>query len=131
MVIAALIAGWIVYMIAMILTIYDGLLSLIFQPIMGLLASVLFVGAALIAGVLFRIPALGRIWRSSWMWAAGVVFSSIFLMCFGSMLGLRQCYLDPETGQQFAGLHSGVALASYFALLFAITHWPLKKGDAA
>ena len=27
--------GWIIYMIGMLLTVYDGVLSLIFQPVMG------------------------------------------------------------------------------------------------
>jgi hypothetical protein len=57
----ALCVGWIVHMIAMVLTVYDGLLSLLFQPLMAALWSTVFTAAALICGFLvFRIPLLGR-----------------------------------------------------------------------
>lgn len=38
-VIIAWVLGWLVYMIAMVLTVYDGILSLMFQPIMGAIVT--------------------------------------------------------------------------------------------
>ena len=37
--VAAFGLGWIIYMIGMLVTAYDGVLSLIFQPVMGLIVS--------------------------------------------------------------------------------------------
>jgi hypothetical protein len=69
-IVAAWILGWIVYMIAMMMTVYNGLLSLIFQPIMGALTSTIFVGEALLVGLIFRIPVIGKAWTSSRWWDA-------------------------------------------------------------
>lgn len=119
--------GWIIYMIAMLLTIYDGLLSLIFQPIMAAICSALAVGAALLAGLFFRIPHLRRGWSATVIPAVALVITSLALMCFGYELGLRHTYTTPDTGRQLESLRSDVFLASYFALVSAIANWPSRN----
>jgi len=122
----ALAVGWVVYMIAMMMTVYDGLLSLILQPIMAVFWSVLTVGCALLLGLIFKIPVLGRLWRKSSLPAILLISASLFTLCFGYSLGLRQSYTDPETQQQIVLLRADAALGSYFVLLFTIANWPLK-----
>jgi len=124
---AAFAIAWIVYMVAMVLTVYDGLLSLIFQPIMAVFCSAFVVGVAVAFGQLLRLPLLSRWWNATGAWALVLILGSLFLLCFGYHIGLVETYTDPETGCSFQALHSGVALGSYFALIFAIANWPLRK----
>jgi hypothetical protein len=116
--------GWVVYMIAMAMTVYDGFLSLIFQPFIAVFVSAIFVFMALIVGLVFRIPAVGRLWRASRWTAIVLIALSLSLMCFGSAMGMTQTFIHPDTGEPIVGLHSAVALSSYFFLLFAIANWP-------
>lgn len=124
-IVAAWMIAWIVYMIAMVLTVYDGVLSLLFQPIMAALTSTLFVGAAVLVGLVFRIPFIGRVWKASWLWAASLALAGILVMCFASTFGLTSIYTNPETKTQFTGIHPIAALVGYFSLVFSIANWPL------
>lgn len=122
----AFVVEWIVYMIAMMMTVYDGIISMIFQPIMAVLCSGSFLALALLVGLILRIPVISRWWRSSRLWALTLVLGSLFILCFGSFLGVTQVYTDHETGRQFTGLHSAAALGGYFALIFGLSNWPLR-----
>ena len=46
---------------------------------------------------------------------------------FGSVLGLKQTYIVPDTHPSFEGLNITATLGSYFAVIFAIANWPFKK----
>lgn len=124
---AAWIVAWATYMIAMMISTYDGLLSLVFQPIMAALASTLFVGAALLLGLIFRIPAIGRVWGSSWWWSASLAAGSLSMMCLGSTLGLTWVGHDPESGKSVTILNPVAAVGSYFLLIFSIANWPIPN----
>jgi hypothetical protein len=126
----AFVVGWAVYMVGMVLTVYDGCLSLLFQPIMAALWSSLTVAAALASGLILRLPGLRRWWRSSMLWAASIAGASLFLLVFGYALGLRSTFVDPESGVEFQALQVGVAIGAYFALLFAIANWPAPRRRA-
>ena len=125
-ILVALFVGWIVYMIAMVMTVYDGLLSIIFQPIIAVICSAFTVGISLLVGLLFKIPVLGRWWRSSMIPAALLVIVSLVILCFGASLGLRYTFTNPETHQPIEELHPDVALGGYFALVFTIANWPVR-----
>jgi hypothetical protein len=124
---AAFCLGWIIYMIAMILTVYDGVLSMIFQPFMAALCSAVFVALALVVGLVLRIPILSRWWTSTPLWAAILAGASLLLLAFGYWLGLTDVGTNPETGEQFTMLHPLAALAGYFFALFAVANWPTRK----
>jgi len=119
--------GWLVYMIGMLTTTYDGLLSLIFQPIMAVFWSGLFVVLALLVGLVLRLPPLARIWNASPFWAFAVAGASQFSLIFGYSLGLTDVGTHPETKQQFAMLHPAVAVGGYFFLVFSIANWPIRR----
>jgi hypothetical protein len=127
----AFVVGWVVYMIAMMMTVYDGILSMILQPFMAVLCSGLFVASALLVGLILKIPLISRWWRSSRLGALTLVLGSSFVLCFGSALGITQVYTDHENGRQFMGLHSAAALSGYFALIFALANWPLRSKNVA
>ena len=79
--------GCVVYMIAMISTVYDGVPSMIFQPIMAALVSALCVAACFVLGLVFKIPAVGKIWSTTRWMAIGLGIASVFFMRYGSLLG--------------------------------------------
>jgi hypothetical protein len=121
--------GWAVYMVAMAVAAYDGLLSLVFQPICGAVVSALAVGLAALLGLIFLLRCVGQLWRGypavAWV-AAGTCLS---VMAFGSRLGLTYVYTDPESGRQFLGLHPIAALVSYLLLVFVVTNWPTAESS--
>jgi len=125
-VLIAFIAGWVAYMVAMVATVYDGLLSLLFQPVMAAVASGLFVGLSLVAGLLLMIPSLGKAWNSNRGIAGLMVLGSLFVLCFGYGLGFRETQVDPETGRTIVTLDGRVAIGGYFLMIFAIANWPLR-----
>ena len=123
----AFVVGWVVYMIGMVLTVYDGCLSFLLQPIMAALCSSLAVAAALAGGLILRLPGLRRWWRSSVLWAASITGASLFLLSFGYALGLRSTFVHPESGAEIQTLQVAVAIGAYFALLFALANWPRRR----
>src|SRR4051812_18305525 len=93
--------GWIVYMIAALLWAYDGIVSLILQPVCAALVSTVGLGVALLAGLVLRVRPVGRLWYSRRAWAAALALACITIMCFGSAIRLTAEYADPETGRTF------------------------------
>ena len=118
-------AGWMVYMVAMLRSTYDGLPSLLLQPVMAALASGLFVGAALVSGLALKLPVLRAGWNSSAIWAVLIGLAALATLLFGSSLGWTSLATHPDTGEPIRGLHPAAALAGYFSLIFAIVNWPL------
>lgn len=116
--------GWVVYMIGMVLTVYDGLLSLIFQPFMAALASFISVTTALFIGLFFRVPILFRWWTRTSLWASLLVVASLLILTFGYSAGLTYAGTNPQTGSTVLTLHPAAALGGYFGLLFAVANWP-------
>ncbi len=123
-VVAAFGLGWVVYMIGMVLTVYDGVLSLIFQPFIAALVSGVCVAGALLIGLLLRIPALSRWWTS--LRAVFVACGSLFVLVFGYFIGFTYIGTNPETGSEVVTLHPVAALGGYFLLLFAVANWPMR-----
>ena len=129
-VIIGFIVGWIIYMIAMFMTTFVGWESLIFQPIVGAIASGVVVFVCFVGSLILKIPGIYTVWNSSRWWAAGMIAIGLFAMIFGSSLGWTEVYRDPETNVAFEGLSALVAAASYFAVIFAIVNWPIRKRRA-
>lgn len=119
--------GWIVYMVAMVLTAYDGMFSLLFQPIMGVIFSSLVTLAAVIVGLLLRIPLLRQAWNYRTVAPTFLLCASLFVMCSGPFLGWTVTYPGTTGEPPVTTLAPRLGLASYFALLFAIANWPLDS----
>lgn len=118
--------GWLIYMVAMLLTVYDGLLSMIFQPIAATFWSGLFVLFALAAGVALRIPALKRLWQSLGLLVLLIPVASILVMIFATDLGLTYTALDPDLDVEVQVMSPLGVAALYFSSLFPIVHLPLR-----
>ena len=116
--------GWLVYMIGMVLTVYDGALSLLLQPFLAALVSGVCVAVALLVGLLLRLPLLFAWWTRTSLWAGLLAGTSLLVLAFGYSLGLTEVGTNPETGDAVVVLHPAAALGGYFLLLFAVANWP-------
>ena len=130
-IVAAFSIGWIVYMIGMVLTVYDGFISMILQPFMAALTSGACTAVALLAGLLLRIPVISRSWHSTRSWAVLLVGGSLFTLAFGYSLGWTDVGTNPETGERILMLHPIAALSGYFFLLFGVVNWPMQRRTSA
>jgi hypothetical protein len=119
--------GWLTYMVAMTMTVYDGFPSLILQPFVAAFVSALFVFVSLILGLVLKIPFLARWWTSTLWWASLLAVCSLLLLCCGACIGITDTYVNPDTGQQYEWLHPAAVLGGYFFLIFAIANWPIRK----
>jgi len=126
-IIAAWIVGWLVYMAAMAVTVYDGLLSLICQPFVGVLFATIAVLVSGVASLVFLIPRIWDGWCQAWFLAPGLIVASILLFCFGPQWGLGQEFPHPETGDPVIVLNPDVAIGGYLAIVFAVLNWPETK----
>ena len=79
---AAFVLGWILYMVGMMLTTFDGFVSLVLQPIMAAFVSGLFVSVALLMGLCLRLSWF-RWWRNGPLAAAVLAGTSLGLLALG------------------------------------------------
>jgi hypothetical protein len=121
--------GWAVSLVAVLVWGYDGFPTLIFGALTAAVVSTVSVAVALLAGLVFLVRPVGRLWNSEPMWATGLAALCLAVMCVGSRVGLTAHYADPETGRAFVALHPVAALSSYLLLLFAIAHWPRRPSQ--
>src|SRR4051812_25483796 len=98
-------AGWIISLAAALLWGYDGITSLIFQPLCAAVVSTVCVGAVLLVGLVLRVRPVGRLWYSHPAGAAVIAAACLAVLGFGSSAGLTGAYVDPETGRPFEALH--------------------------
>jgi len=119
--------GWFLYMVAMVLTVYDGLLSLIFQPFMGALFSGVFVGLAMLAGLILRVPRIKDIWRGAGWLVLVITATSLAVMIFHAQLGLQEELVNPETKQKIVTMSPLAGVICYFFAIFPIVNFPEKK----
>jgi hypothetical protein len=126
--IAGFILGWIIYMISMLLTTFDGVLSMIFQPFVGAFFSGVFVFMAFIVGLLLRIPFLHNSWSSLGWRVLFITVASLLLMIFNVQIGLSEINIDPETNMPVKMMMVVPAIVCYFMAIFPIVNFPnLKK----
>lgn len=121
---AAFGAGWAAYMAGVLLMPSGGFVALLLQPFVGAAVAALFVAAALMAGLVLRIPSLRRLWRRSVVPALLVATAGLLVLCSGFHLGLVAAGTDGETSGRFPMLHPAAALGGYGALIFGIAHCP-------
>ena len=119
--------GWLVCMIAMGMTVYDGLGSMVFQSLIAMICSGLAMIVALLVGLVLKIPVLGKFWSTTCWPAMVLIAGSLFVLCLGTRLGWQQTYMLPEFQRQYEGLRTEAMLGGYFVLVFAIAHWPINR----
>ncbi len=126
MIFAAFFVAYIIYWIAMVMTTYDGMISLIVQPFMAALVSAVFVTAAFLLGLFLKLPSIRTFWYSRRRWAIIVSLIGLSLLCFGYSLGIRSIGTNPDNGTQFEMLDPYVAVISYFMVVFGVVNMPVR-----
>lgn len=121
------ILGWLIYMGAMMTTVYDGMLSLLFQPFMAALASGVFVAIALLFGLPLRTPKISKIWHGAGWRVLFITTAAIGIMIFHARLGLQTEWMNPQTGEKIKTMTPLAGLAYYLLAIFPIVNFPGKK----
>jgi hypothetical protein len=123
------VVGWLIYMVAMVLTVYDGALSLIFQPVMAGLFSGIFVAAAFVIGLPLRTRKLRDAWSAVGWWALLISAAAIGVLVFYAKLGLEVEGVDPETNEKIRMISPLAGLLAYFFAIFPVVNLPPKRNN--
>lgn len=123
----AFVTGLSLYMIAMVLSVYDGVLSLIFQPIIGSILTVI----ALVALVTIGSPLL---FRRNWDWWAREWWISIVVGGVGAA-GFVMAWIpkfevqvfDSDLQQMVSQPNPSLGVGGWLAMVFAVL-WCPKLG---
>jgi hypothetical protein len=120
----ALVIGVCYYMLAVAMTVYDGLLSMIFQPIMGAIFSGIAISLLLIVGLPIRLSKkINNWWRKHW-WISFVIGTVAFIMmCVSWLPYLRVKVMDPELDMMVDSFHPVLAIGGWLMTLFAVLHF--------
>src|SRR3954464_15783057 len=94
----AFILGLVIYLIAMMMTTYDGIASLILQPFMGAILTALALLALLVVGSPLLIEAVWKRWRRAGWFVLGVTMIGIACVIASWHPSLRVKVLNPDTG---------------------------------
>lgn len=128
--IAALLVGVCYYMLAMAMTVYDGLLSLIVQPVMALILTTIGIGLAWIIGLPIRVSRTLRSWWIEHWWISFFIGAVAFAMMWVSWLpGLRVQVWNPDLESHQDSFEPLLALGGWLLTIFAAFHFfpPLKQ----
>lgn len=120
----AFLVAWFYYMVAMAMTVYDGVLSMIFQPIMGAIFAGLSVVLCFVLGLPLRYIAK---WRQAWqrLWWLPFLLSGIgfVLLVLSWQLPFRQTVHDYTAGLDIQTFQPAVALSGWLLSVFAALHF--------
>ena len=121
----AFLLGWVIYLIEMMMTTYDGIPSLILQPIMGALVT----GLSLVVVCIFGSPLLFRPvwerWRPLWWIPIVLTVGGIVLLLAAWHPALRVKVLNPDTQTWEDSFQPALALGGWLAAMFGVAFCPL------
>lgn len=124
---AAWVGAWGVYMMVMVATVYDGLLSVICQPICGAVLS----GAAVILGVILglplHLPYVRRVWTKHPWIAAFLGVTGLGLVLYSMMPGQMTEYRE---GPKVFHIVGPTCLPGYITFAFAGVNFPWPRRNA-
>ena len=124
-IILAWITGVSIYMLAMVLTVYDGILSLLFQPLVAAVFSLAFLIVVMFTSLLLKIPLFQRIWRKRIAVASSVLVAGIFLLvCSIVCIEVMVRSVDQQIVERFGRLGTATVTAGTLLVMFAIVNWP-------
>jgi len=126
----AFVVAWFYYMIAMMMTTYDGVLSMIFQPIMGAIFAGIAVTLCFILGLPIRfIRSLREAWRRLWWLPLFFGAVGFALMVISWLPPFRQTVHDYTMDRQVETFQPAMALSGWLLSVFAALHFwfPLPK----
>jgi hypothetical protein len=116
--------AWFYYMVAMVMTVYDGPLSLIFQPIMGALFAGFAVALCFVLGLPIRLVAK---WRQAWqrVWWLPFVLGTVgfALMVLSWQPPFPQTVHDYTTEMDIQTFRPAMVLSGWLLSVFAALHF--------
>jgi hypothetical protein len=123
-ILSALVAGIFFYMVAVVMTVYDGILSMVFQPIMGGIFSVIAIILLLIIGLPIRLnQKLNHWWRTHW-WLSGLLGAIGFISMILSWIPPFQITVyDDILKQNAQSFNPILSISGWLLLLFALLHF--------
>ena len=120
----ALIIGVCYYMLAVVLTVYDGALSLIFQPIMGAILTAIAIAGLFVIGLPLRlIKRINTWWKLHWWIPFFIGTIAFMMMCMSWMPHFRVQVLDPDLQIEVDSFHPFLATGGWLLTLFAVLHF--------
>lgn len=119
------IASWIVgCIVCLVNSSYDGVLALMFLPFFTAINAAVAVTLSLVLGAVFLNRPFRRFWNATYAPAIILFVVTVLLLSFGVHLGLKQEWVDPDSGQRLVLLHPSVLFGGLLAIVFAVVHWP-------
>jgi len=121
---SAIVVGTFFYMIAVAMTVYDGILSMIFQPILGVIFSSIASFCLLLLGLPIRfVRPINRAWRKHWWFALFLVGIGIALMACSWLSCFRVMVFDAVLEQECDSFNPTLAIAGWLVTIFAVLHF--------
>ena len=120
----AFLLGLLIYMIAMAMTVYDGVLSMLFQPIMGSILTTLALLVLCIVGSPLLLPRIWRRWRRAGWAVLLITFLGVvsFVASWNSALRVR--VIDPETNATVESFHPVLSVSGWLLAMFGLLFCP-------
>jgi hypothetical protein len=123
-IILALVVGVCYYMLAVAMTVYDGILSMIFQPIMGAIFSGIAILLLLILGLPIRfIKRINMWWKAHWWMPLFIGTAAFIMMILSWTPAFRIKVMDPDLGMMVDSFHPVLAISGWLLTLFAVLHF--------
>jgi hypothetical protein len=116
--------AWLYYMLAMMMTTYDGILSMILQPIMGAIFAGIAVVLCLLLGLPIRlISAVRQLWGRFWWLPLFLGAVGFGLMVTSWLPPFRQTVHDYTTGREIETFQPTMVVSGYLLSVFAALHF--------
>jgi hypothetical protein len=121
----AWVAGIGIYMLAMAMTVYDGILSLIFQPFAAAVVSFLFLVIIMLTSLLLLIPPVRRLWHEHVVVALSVLAVGIVLVtCSFVCIEVMVNSAGEQNVERFGRLGATTVVLGTLLVMFALANWP-------
>ena len=125
---AACFVAWSYYMVAMMMTTYDGFPSFFFQPFIGALFAAVAVLVCFLIGLPLRIiPGLRRSWQRFWFLPLFLGSIGFLLMVFSWLPPFREVVYDEDLRTQVKSFQPALALSGYLLSVFAALHFRFPR----
>jgi len=123
-ILAAFLVGVGYYMLAMGMTVYDGMISLILQPIMGGMFAIIAIIILLVVGLPIRLMKKVNLWWKHHWWLSFILGAVAFVMMYASwMPQFRIKVLDPDSGSQVDSFHPLISISGWMLTIFSVLYF--------
>lgn len=117
--------GFVFYMVAMAMTVYDGFPSFVVQPIMGALFTTVGVLLIVIIGIPFFFPRIWLWWSRIWWVSVLLVVVGIASFIVSWHPSLRETVFDPVLQQNVETFHTILSISGWLLMVFGLAWCPL------